>query len=297
MKVMICPECKEVLLNDELRGSNLQCHACMTRENRDDLVEIDTEDIMKGINNAGAQYQSDRNSLPFEDQNRFGSNASEIPGLSQLPGPLRRMVEKGLAMAEEEQRPARIIHSLNELDLVPGASWQKSSEWDNSQTLQLNSQASKFMLFFSILWLAISVGIFCPMLLSMFEDPSSITVNNHPGTKSDIWFLLVFAVIFVGVGLIMLYFGITSCFSKTWIDVSQDSLAVERSLFRRGKKTIIKRDPTTAVTMKSTLKVNGTPLYAVFISYGREVKIANGLEYHQACSLVRMLKELLAAEI
>ena len=32
MKVMICPECKEVLLNDELRGSNLQCHACMTRE-------------------------------------------------------------------------------------------------------------------------------------------------------------------------------------------------------------------------------------------------------------------------
>ena len=42
MKSMICPECKDVIPDGELRGNHKLCKACNTRNNRDDLVEIDT---------------------------------------------------------------------------------------------------------------------------------------------------------------------------------------------------------------------------------------------------------------
>ena len=39
----ICPECKEILSGDELRGSNRACKACSMRKDRSDLIEIDSE--------------------------------------------------------------------------------------------------------------------------------------------------------------------------------------------------------------------------------------------------------------
>ena len=53
----ICPECKEILSGDELRGSNRACKACSMRKDRSDLIEIDSEhpEESQGEQNTKAQ--------------------------------------------------------------------------------------------------------------------------------------------------------------------------------------------------------------------------------------------------
>ena len=55
----ICPECKEILSGDELRGSNSSCKACSMRKDRSDLIEIDSEhpEEFQGEQNTKAQEE------------------------------------------------------------------------------------------------------------------------------------------------------------------------------------------------------------------------------------------------
>ena len=331
MKLMICPECKEVIPDGKLCGNNPQCHACQIRQDGNDLMIVDTDQTEDNQNYAKNPNQIGRELSSADVHNMFyGEDSPMSQVINQLPGPLRNMMQSALNMAEEHQKGIPIIHDLSELKLVPGAVWEDSptpqndlgNSWENSRnaeyswddsgnlrndvefmenhptsflnqkTLVLHSQASKNNLILPIVWLGIMVII----LVAMLEDFDP---------ASDGWSGFVIFAIFAGIGLVLLYLGIMTCYAKTWIDVSHNTLTIERGLRRKGKTKSFLRNPTTAVTMSSNVRINGsrghgsggTLLYGVCISDGKEVKVANGLLYHQAHALVTMLKTLLAAEI
>ncbi len=73
----ICPECKEILSGDELRGSNSACKACSMRKDRSDLIEIDSEHPEESQEELDAKAQEEQKSyvpaLPID-------NIALVPG-------------------------------------------------------------------------------------------------------------------------------------------------------------------------------------------------------------------------
>lgn len=269
MKLMICPECKEVIPDNELHGSKEDCLACRYRVNRDDLVELDTAKAVDSQNEGGGFF------------GQLGRAIANRLGQSMTP------------------RSIPVIHSINELSLRPNMYWDENNGWDSSQTLVIKSNGKmKSMLFFAILWLAFTVPLLSFMLMSMAHDPSSVTVNGRPGMDSDFWFMLLFPVIFWGVGFGMLYFAITSCFSKTWIEITPDALLIERGLSRKGKKLRISRNSNTEVESYSNIRINHRPYYAIkLIDDQNKIKVVEGLDSREIDDYEVFFKTLLRAEL
>lgn len=296
MKLLVCPECKEVIPEGKWSGSNTNCHACQMREmrlDRSDLLEIDTEKAIEAMASAFNMQHLLPQQPSTASHTSPASNSS--PWNNSAAGnnkPAWNYID-----SEQHRNDVPVIRSLTELQMIPGVTWEDTPSWTGQKTLVIQSMGSKSMLSFGILWLAFTVPTLGFFLVSMITDPSSVTVNGHPGKSSDIWIFLLFPVIFWGVGFGILYFGITSCYSKTWIDVSSNSLTIEHGLKRRGKTKTAPRNSSTSVSMESTVRVNGTPLYTVTLYGGADIKVASGLVRDRAEELVSMLKTLLNAEI
>ena len=286
---MVCPECKDVIPEGTLHGNHKNCHACWVRENRDDLIELDTEKALEAL------ALMEQQALPAQTQPQNQTGVRSV--LSGLSYAAKKLAESRMESAADEP-PIPVIHNLNDLELTPGAYWDHSAEsWSQAATLVIKAQGTKSLFIFSLVWLGFTVPVLSAVLIMMIHDPSSVKVNHRPGTYSDLWIALLFPLIFWGVGGGLLYWSIMSCFSKTWIDVHSDLLFIERGLRRKGQTQTVKRSPKTLVTMESGGSINHTPVYAVFISDGTKIKIGSGMYQAEAQQLVRMLKTLVAAQI
>ena len=267
MKIMVCPECKEVLGEEELRGSNPCCYACSVRKNRNDLVEVDTErEVESQIQGSAFDQRGQRPGYDsFETQRRKGRSFSP----------------------EQWQAGIPVIHSLNELQLGKKMFWEHNAEdFGSSQTLVIKCGGMVSSLFFAIFWLG-----FCAIPIALFIHESI----NHESVDSLPVLIIFF--LFGGIGVGLLYSSIMACFSKTWVEIDNDNLYIERGLYRSGKKKIIRRSTQTEVSMYSNSSINGHAIYNVRLMDDTVVKVASGVDYNRASEIVTLFKTLLWAEL
>lgn len=277
MKIEICPECKEIIPKDKLRGSSSFCHACSLRFDRSDLVEIESERAEDNAQNDLSNISSSMRNYDHDNSFDMHCHSGEIP---------------------QEEEDASVIQSLDELQLIPGVMWDNNSEqsWETTRTLIIKPFGSKSEFFFPIVWLGGCSIMFVPALVSLLSEPA----NGHQGKSSDLLTLILSMIVFCGIGFVILYKSIIGCMRKTWIDISHDSIGIEKAIKRRGKCIYAKRSPLSSVTMEYKYSSNRVRLYSVYIIDEidkNKIVVANGLVYDRALELVNMLKSIMTAKI
>ena len=276
MKVYLCPECKEAIPDGKLWGNNQNCQACKNRVSRQDLIEVDTEDLIKAAN---IQQQPAGN--PW--------NSYQNPSINPLKN-----------LTENVDIP--VIHKLSELRLPCGVKWIKSQDNFNSfnpdNTLFFKYDGSVAPFAFSIIWLLLTIPFLGAMLVSFISDPASVKVNGHPGKMSDIWMIMLFPLFFWGIGGVMLYIGIKQAFYKNWLEITPDSIIVEQGYSRKGKLITFKRNSSTKVLTETVRGSKGHISYKVnLVDDNHKIEFKSGLAAFEAREYERMLRTILNAEL
>ena len=219
MKCTICPECREIIADDELRGTSTTCHACACRTDRSDLIEIETE-----------KPSITENTIVDED-------------------------------VRHQMTPLPVIHSLDELMLMPYAHWEDESssigDMAYRRTLVLNQPKAIGMLLLGLFLTAI--GLYC--FVATFGD---IIVSMA-------------GLLFFGVGGGWLIYSSIKTFPKVWIRIFQDRLEICRGFRKNEKYKVFTRyyHGTSVSAYNYDVKA---PSYRVYISQDDE-------SYTLACEL------------
>ena len=313
MKFTICPECREVIGDDELRGSSKICRACARRTDRSDLVEIDTEKTEESLPQSEPNQTGDAsfnaNGEPFDpngaqfnpegtpyDPNGFAgqafstllNNPEFASKLDQVPSFMRGMVDNALAGVKNQVTPIPVIHSLDELYIISDAQWENEADIRDMgylRTLVVKQPGAIGQIIMGLLFAGLGTFIFSLIL----ED----------GILGALLFLLVFG----GCGVWMLYCGIMS-HAKVWIRIFRDRLEIRRGFRKNGKYRVYTRSHLcTSVSIDTNGKPNQPDYY---------ITIQNRDEYHGnnkytlasglppvgfATEFTRMLDTILKAEL
>ena len=296
----------------KLCSEDKNCFACQVRTNRSDLVEVDSDDLVNAIQSAPSDNPWDENKRNPLYGNKNVSNQQILDSVnnSNLPSFLKGMVQNAMQVGLNQMcpEPIPVIHSLDELEL-PGtlkAKWVKSeNEFDSfisSKTLEIKWEdgcEGVMTLLFAIFWLAITIPVLGMAVVSFLSDPSSTTVNGHPGSMNDVWLILLFPVLFWGVGIFLAYHGIKSCFYKVWMDITPECIYFERGFFRGGKKIRIERNPQTKVDVHMHTGSKGHRYYSVYISdeNNSSFMLKENVSQVEANMIQRMLQIILAAQL
>ena len=281
MIVQICPEGKEIILEDILHGNNKYCKACRTRHDRSDLVQLDSEkpyetnSILKGLS---PTRPSAENALPnhllknapgFEDINLFEDNTKDYenfvgltPEQLVLQTHYKDSFNEALALSLKTSTVIPTIHSLDELILIKQPHWVNDvdSEIYNYRKLVVKTPCSTWLFFFSFTMLGMAIFF---TKVSMDEGKVS-SIFDLSGT------LLVIPCALYLLFFIPFVIAFWRSTSKTWFKISPDRIEVRRGLFAKGTFKSYKRDSNvtrTDIKFKGSTR-EGTPYYNIYITDG-----------------------------
>lgn len=152
-------------------------------------------------------------------------------------------------------------------------------EGENYPVLKCYNRRS-FILFFGTFWSVLSfIGLGIPMVKMLTTGEMVGSFTNNTGLPDDVAFVL-FALVFMSIGLIFLIVGIRQVFMSTWITFKGGYLEVRHAFFREGESVrFLLRN--CALETKSTSTENKEPVYSVTMrNYrtGKHVLIVQGLK-------------------
>ena len=124
-------------------------------------------------------------------------------------------------------------------------------------------------------------------------------INWEEESGAEMISLILFAMIFIGIGIGLVYSGVSRKYSSVWIEIGEDTLSVERGMHRKGNKKVFPRNlRETTVVCDSNESVNKTPLFHIIIQSGEvSQKIVSGLYRNDAMNLYQMVCQILNAEV
>ena len=246
MKMLVCPECREIILEGELRGSNKTCHACAVRTDDSDLLVMGEENNSPTPDNAETDETDETDELSewaktWEDGTLVDQPSSAGPPKQML----RSISSESLPLPDD---PIPTIHSLKELKLAPDFSLHHYKNADcliynkNVDCLIYTSrERSSFLFWFGLIWLMISLLSAIILTIQAIEKSPSlfniISSNTIP-------------LIFIAIGSYITYAGLREWKGKLYIDIHPDSFTLKEGIFHRGKKTIVLRSPETELTIR-----------------------------------------------
>lgn len=151
-------------------------------------------------------------------------------------------------------------------------------EGENYPVLKCYNRRS-FLLFFGTIWSVLSfIGLGIPMVKMLTTGEMVGSFTNNTGLPDDVAFVL-FALVFMSIGLIFLIIGIRQVFMSTWITFKGGYLDVRRGFFRDGEsKRFGLKDCYLDSRMSS--RENNQPVYRIFLcsrKTGQEVMVVRGL--------------------
>lgn len=181
------------------------------------------------------------------------------------------------------------------------------------KTIVIESKGSSRMLFWGILWTTLMTIAFGFFFYTFIADPETISFSDgyvqaindirnflsRVASTSDCYFLIPFAIAFIGTGLLLIYFGLKAVYSKGWIAVTDDAIYCMRGLFYNPKK--YKRfpcnTPTAQVYMLPSLEdVKRTEYKIVLGGPDGSITFASGLLEPDAIKYREMFASLLAGK-
>ena len=173
MKMLICPECNEIILEGELRGTNKTCHACAVRTDESDLIVMG-EEATPSPQNADDHGQQKKMQEYLADSIQTWENGTLIDKPSQKSTPEQRIQNLVNEPVDMSDVSIPYIYSLDQLTLSPGFSRKRYASTDCITYRPPNSSSAIF-------WMGFIWQAFCILgmvVITMNAIEKSPTIYN-----------------------------------------------------------------------------------------------------------------------
>ena len=217
MPLMYCPECKEIILEGELKGSNPSCHACAVRTDTSDLIPM-------------GQSSRPQTALKEPAGDEFGSysNASQNPMMVMDADQSANGIPSGNGFPN-----IPVIHHWNELAIVPGWKLDRYNPSTGQATLlrmpkKTSSSTKKLAIIVAL------VGfLLCALLVIMM-------IMLDVDFQTTLLIIILIAMLFLPIPFVLKLASNT-----TWIDIDKEYISIEtgKDGKRSGNSYMFKRDP------------------------------------------------------
>ncbi|GEM_PF-6169537 len=276
MKFTVCPECREVIGDDELRGSSKICHACARRTDRSDLIEIDTEKTEEEDSKLSIHAPLGANGESFDPNEVAEQPFSTRGNAPELTSELDKVLPHSQYLID-----IPVIHSLDELHTISKAHWEYDTEIRDSEYLRTLVTRQPVGIIDLILG-TFFVG-WAMLILFMTRNPEFIIV-----------------LMFGGIGAWFLYCALMTR-TKVWIRIFRDRLEIHRGFRKNGKYRIYNRSyQDTPVNIVERRSKNSSS-YKVVILNGSEsyilVSALSSFNHSYAEDYKRMIETILKAKL
>ena len=217
---MYCPECKEIILEGELRGTNKSCHACAVRTDASDLIPMDKS----------ARQQS---AIKEPVSNNFGDyqDASQNPMMQISPSISTDNSANAIAYTN-----IPIIHHWDELTPAPGWKMCKYNPSTNQASFVKEPRNNKKSNNKRALLIVLAVFLLLLILLLLLYLTTDVD-----GASIVIIIVLLFTILLP----IPFLMQMDANNNTTWIDVDKNYISIETggNGKRSGNARIFSRNP------------------------------------------------------
>ncbi len=208
-------------------------------------------------------------------------------------GTMKSSTSNGSNAGEKDYTP--VIHSLEELKLVPWAYWDetpKSFDDTTLRTLVIKPRGLSITLVLSAAFFCFFSALLVAVIVGGYEE---YMYRSH-GLKEAVVPVL-FVLVFWVFCFFFTRFGIQAVLSKTWIDIRRETLTIGHGIFRSGRQRVFARVPETEVKSKRTADVFGTVVYEVSVENGDKTWTSKGCKSSDADRVAVMIKTIRKAEL
>ena len=282
MRMLVCPECREIILEGELRGNNKSCHACAVRTDESDLLVMGEENDSSASDTAKQPAAGELPEWAKSTQTWVNGTLVDHSPNEEMEKLANHPVNNALPLPDD---PIPTIRSLEELKLAPDFSLRRYKDVD---CLIYTSPGSSLLFWIGFIWLLI-------MMVCIY----SITIQNIDKAATTSIFNMVTSylvpVVFSVIGILITYAGLRMWKGKLYIDILPDSLAIREGVFHSGKGTIIQlcRETQMSILKKGTDDLG--VFYALNLSDGiTNQDIMMHKDYNKIKETYIMLKTMLA---